>query len=118
MLAHLTLRLMLAHLTLRLLLAHLTLRLLLVHLTLMGLAQASGLSHTQATDLSQAAGPFHTQATKLWGASVIERYRARHQTATVRISNPVSGGQCNLIHLTILKSLSWHSLASMCTKVA
>ena len=54
----------------------------------------------------------------LWGASVTERWRARPQTARVRISNPVSGGQCNLNHLTILRSFSWPSLAYMCTKVA
>ena len=48
----------------------------------------------------------------LWGAFVIERYRARHQTARARISNPVSGGQCHLIHLTILlRRLSWPGLA-------
>ena len=35
-----------------------------------------------------------------------------------RISNPVSGGQCHLIHLTILRRFSWPSLAYMCTKVA
>ena len=33
-------------------------------------------------------------------------------------SNPVSGGQCHLIHLTILRRFSWESLAYMCTKVA
>ena len=33
-------------------------------------------------------------------------------------SNPVSGGQCHLIHLTILRRFSWTSLAYMCTKVA
>ena len=32
--------------------------------------------------------------------------------------NPVSGGQCHLIHLTILRRFSWPSLAYMCTKVA
>ena len=35
-----------------------------------------------------------------------------------RISNPVSGGQCHLNHLTILRRFSWPSLAYMCTKVA
>ena len=34
-----------------------------------------------------------------------------------RISNPVSGGQCHLNHLTILRRFSWPSLAYMCTKV-
>ena len=43
--------------------------------------------------------------------------RARSQTARARISNPVSGGQCHLIHLTILRKFSWPSLAYMCTKV-
>ena len=33
-------------------------------------------------------------------------------------SNPVSGGQCHLKHLTILRRFSWPSLAYMCTKVA
>ena len=33
-------------------------------------------------------------------------------------SNPVSGGQCHLNHLTILRRFSWPSLAYMCTKVA
>ena len=37
----------------------------------------------------------------LWEASVIERWRARYQTAKARISNPVSGGQCHFIHLII-----------------
>ena len=44
--------------------------------------------------------------------------RARPQTARARMSNPVSGGQCHLNHLTILRRLSWPSLAYMCTKVA
>ena len=38
--------------------------------------------------------------------------------ARARISNPVSGGQCHLNHLTILRRFSWPSLAYMCTKVA
>ena len=33
-----------------------------------------------------------------------ERQRARPQTARARISNPVSGGQCHLNHLTTLRS--------------
>ena len=36
----------------------------------------------------------------------------------VACSNPVSGGQCHLNHLTILRRFSWPSLAYMCTKVA
>ena len=42
----------------------------------------------------------------LWGTSVTERQRARPQTARARISNPVSGGQCHIIHLTILRTFS------------
>ena len=49
-----------------------------------------------------------------WGSSVTER----PQTTRARISNPVSGGQYHLIHLTILRRFSWLSLAYMCTKVA
>ena len=40
------------------------------------------------------------------------------QTTRARISNPVSGGQCHLIHLTILMKFSWPSLTYMCTKVS
>ena len=43
---------------------------------------------------------------------------SRPQTARTRISNPVSGGQCHLNHLTILRRFFWPSLAYMCTKVA
>ena len=39
-------------------------------------------------------------------------------TLRARISNPVSGGQCHLIHLTILRRFSCPSLSYMCTKVA
>ena len=53
----------------------------------------------------------------LWGASVTERWRARPQTSWVWISNPVSGGQCYLTHLFILRRFSWPNLACMCTKV-
>ena len=42
----------------------------------------------------------------------------RPQAARAQISNSVSGGQCHLIHLTILRGFSWPSLAYMCTKVA
>ena len=45
--------------------------------------------------------------------SIVWSLRAR-----TRISNPVSGGQCHLIHLTILRRFSWPSLAYRCTKVA
>ena len=40
------------------------------------------------------------------------------QTARARIPNPVSGGQCHLIHRIMLRRFSWPSLAYMCTKVA
>ena len=50
--------------------------------------------------------------------SLRDKERARPQTARARISNPVSGGQCHLNHLTILRRFSWPSLAYMCTKVA
>ena len=50
--------------------------------------------------------------------SIVGSLRARPQTARARISNPVSGGQCHLNHLTILRRFSWPSLAYMCTKVA
>ena len=36
----------------------------------------------------------------------------------MQFSNPLSGGQCQFIHLTIMRTFSWHSLAYMCTKVA
>ena len=38
-------------------------------------------------------------------------WRARSQMTRARISNLVSGGQCHLIHLTIRRKFSWHSLA-------
>ena len=38
----------------------------------------------------------------------------RVQIVKARISNPVSGGQCHLIHLTILRRFTWPSLAYMC----
>ena len=53
----------------------------------------------------------------LWGTSVTKRWRAQPQTARAQISNPVSGGQCHLVHFTILRRFSWSSLAYMCTKV-
>ena len=40
-----------------------------------------------------------------------ERWRDRPQTARARISYPVSGGQCHLIHFTIVRRFSWHILA-------
>ena len=49
---------------------------------------------------------------------VRERIIFKIMLLTYIISNPVSGGQCHLNHLTILRSFSWPSLAYMCTKVA
>ena len=52
-------------------------------------------------------------------ALLFGRYRLRSVRRQIqaepkaRISNPVSGGQCHLIHLTILKRFSWPSLAYM-----
>ena len=54
----------------------------------------------------------------LWGISVTESWRARLHTTGAQMANPVSGGQCHLIHLTVLRRLPWPSLAYMCTKVA
>ena len=54
----------------------------------------------------------------LRGRSVTERWGVQPQIAKARISNLVSGGQCHLIYLTILRRFSWPSLAYMCTKVA
>ena len=44
--------------------------------------------------------PIHFWNSVLWEASVTERWRARPQTYRVWISNPVSGGQCCLTHLS------------------
>ena len=62
--------------------------------------------------------PLTRKDAMLWEASVTERYRAGPQTVRARISNPVSVGQCHLIHLTILRRFSWSSLAYMCAKVS
>ena len=55
--------------------------------------------------------------------SIVESLRDREVACSAsdrqcRISNPVSGGQCHLNHLTIIRRFSWPSLAYMCTKVA
>ena len=42
----------------------------------------------------------------------------RDREVACSASNPVSGGQCHLNHLTILRRFSWPSLAYMCTNVA
>ena len=48
----------------------------------------------------------------------LPRSLAKIQTARARISHPLSGGQCYLIHLTILRRFSCPCLAYMFTKVA
>ena len=75
-------------------------------------------SGLQVSKKQYISSPLTRKDSILWGASVTERQRALPQTARARISNPVSGGQCHIIHLTILGRFSWSSLASMCTKVA
>ena len=50
--------------------------------------------------------------------SLRDREVARSASDRQGISSPVSGGQCHLNHLTILRRFSWPSLAYMCTKVA
>ena len=69
--------------------------------------------HTQLqpSKKQNVSSPLTREDSILWGASVTERSRARHQTTRARISNPVSGGQCHLLHLTILRRFSWPSLA-------
>ena len=52
------------------------------------------------------------------GSFPVSAVCARPQTDRARISHDVPGGQCHLNHLTILRRLSWPSLAYMCTKVA
>ena len=52
----------------------------------------------------------------LWEASMTEMQRARPQTDRARNSNLVSGGQCLLIHLTILARFSQPTLGCMCTQ--
>ena len=63
-----------------------------------GLEPHSGLQASKNQNVSS----LHTRKDAiLWGASVTER---------TRILNPVSGGQCHLIHLTILRSLAYMCL--------
>ena len=50
--------------------------------------------------------------------SIVGSLRDREVASSGSGSNPVSGGQCHLIYLTILRRFSWPSLAYMCTKVA
>ena len=80
-----------------------------------GLEPYSGLQVLKKQNVSS---PLTHNDSILWGISVTERWRARPQTARARISNPVSGGQCHLIPLTILRRFFWPSLAYMCTEVA
>ena len=74
-----------------------------------GFEPHSGLQFTKKQSVSS---PRTRKNSILLGASVNERLRlpGRARTARARISNPI-GGQCHLIHLTILERLSWPSLA-------
>ena len=57
----------------------------------------------------------------LWGVSVTEKYMASSASVCQGSNfelNSVSGGQCHLIHLAILRKFFWPSLAYMCAKVA
>ena len=79
-----------------------------------GFEPHSGLLVSKKQNVSS---PLTRKDSILWGAFLDERYRVWPQTSRARISNPVSGGQCHLTHLTILRKFSWPSLAYMCTKV-
>ena len=75
-------------------------------------------SGTQVLKKQKFSSPLNRKDSIMWGASVTERQRAWPQTARAQISNYVSGGQCHLTHLTILRKFSWPSLAYMCTRVS
>ena len=64
----------------------------------------------QVLKKQNASNPLTRKDSVLWGASVTETDKAR-------ISNPVSGRQCHLIHLTIIRKFSWPSLACMCKRM-
>ena len=53
----------------------------------------------------------------LWGASATDRERSLPQTTRARISNHVSGAQCHIIHIIILRRFNWPSSAYMCTQM-
>ena len=78
-----------------------------------GFEPHSGLQVSRKLNLSST---FTRKDPILWRASVTERWRARPQTTSARISNYVSGEQCHLIHFTILKRFSWPSLAYICAQ--
>ena len=67
-------------------------------------------SGLQVLKKENVSSPFTRKDSMFCGASVTARWRARPQTARALISNLVSGGQCHLIHLTVLRSFSWPSL--------
>ena len=75
-----------------------------------GFEPHSGLQVSKKQNVSS---PLIRKDSILWGTYVAERWRARPKTAWARISNPVPGGQCHLVHLTIFKIF-----LCMCTKVA
>ena len=79
-----------------------------------GLVPRSGIQVSKKPNVSS---PFTRKDSILCGASVVEKWSARPQTARARISNPVLEGS-HLIHLTILRRFSLRSLAYRCTKVA
>ena len=68
-----------------------------------GLKPHSGLQVLKKQNVSS---PLTRNDSILRGTTKTERYRARPQIARVRISNPVSGGQCHHIYLTILRWFS------------
>ena len=59
-----------------------------------------------------------TCESQYWGSLRDREVACSASDRQARISEPVSGGQCHLNHLTILRSFSWPSLAYICTKVA
>ena len=78
-----------------------------------GFVSRSGIQVSKKPNVSS---PFTRKDSILCGASVVERWSARPQTARARISNPVLEDS-HLIHLTILRRFSLPNLAYRCTKV-
>ena len=62
--------------------------------------------------------PAHSKRCKIMRSPSDRAVACSASDRHAQISNPVSGGQCHLIHLTILSRLYWPSLAYVCTKVA
>ena len=84
----------------------------------------SGVKGSGANHYPRAPAPRDEGSGAVVFAACLKSWRSRvrtpllPQTVRARISNPVSGGQYHLIHLTILRRYSWPRLAYMCTKVA